>query len=128
MTVDDKDMKALVGEATQGPWDWSYGEGNRHQALIGSRGELVVEANAYYALNVVDADAQFIAEARDWVPDTLDRLDQLRDLHTSEDTCRTIAHYPRGKHLQMDDCRVYCRACGHRYPCETRRLIDGGAR
>lgn len=111
----DQEMRGVVKRATGGPWTAKTSEASMNGV------------NEYYfrpspnAPQVFSAvmkleDAELIEHSREWVPETLDRLDAVRELHAPL--------------VYADAPGIYfCKECqytasGGTYPCRTRRILD----
>lgn len=75
----DQEMRGLIDEATEGPWDYETipetGESRviRYFEFFGDQEEVVVPGGTELP------DAAFITAAREWVPDALQRLEEVRE-------------------------------------------------
>ena len=122
--MSDENMQTLIEAATPGPWEWEIGGGDTHVSLktrfphISGSGRIyhprILSPSGFDAdfIEVKSADAVLIAAASEWVPDTLDRLDRIRELHAPKE-------WP-----VVSGTITLCTVCHDSWPCETRRIID----
>ena len=95
-----EEMRAIEQAASEGPWE------------INGAGEYVSGVGLMVAPDdggVSGANAEFIAASRTFVPDALDALEEILELHS---------------HEVYDSNRRMCSACGGTVPCMTRRIIE----
>lgn len=137
--MDDQTMRALADAATQGPWDVTdvpriYAPCTEDESL-----EPLGDFDHY-------ADAEFIAAAREWVPDALERLAiaanavELANETTATYKARWRDAVARNDALEEQTGRVLdlhwgdvsvgihahiCAECRQEYPCPTIRALDG---
>lgn len=137
----DQTMRALADAATQGPWSvlpidigeevgwpWVWQTNKLHcfggivkldgrQTLDGGGLDYAhgaigsVETTDMQNPEVDHADAEFIAAAREWVPDAIRRIKAVRELHWGDVSVGIHAHI--------------CAECRQEYPCPTIRALDG---
>lgn len=100
----DQTMRALADAATQGPWDVT--DVPRVYAPCTEDGSLEPLGDFDHY-----ADAEFIAAAREWVPDAIRRIERVRELHWGDASVGIHAHI--------------CAECRQEYPCPTIRALDG---
>lgn len=96
--MNDTDMRELADEAAPAPWEWERRGLFRDEAYLESIDDIILE-NA----DRNDPTNKFIAAARSWVPDALDRLDEVRALHRSDEHAT----------------RPLCTECRRQWPCDT---------
>lgn len=102
--MNDNILRAIEKRTTEGPWRWD----SEHLRLFSPSGA-VLDSNGYEPGAVErEVDADFITAARTWVPDALDRLDEVRALHRSDNHAT----------------RPLCTECRHSWPCDTRQALD----
>lgn len=113
--IDEEHLRKLADAATEGPWEADYSEENNYS--IKSPGTEWGDGYAY----VGDRDnAEFIAAARTAVPQLLDQLDAVLDLHRPEMTYRLMD----GEDFAREPDGEVCVVCREYYPCETVQAID----
>ena len=82
---DDAALRALEARATPGPWTPDADKIRATDALLPDTIVVAYYTGHDHQLGLKttrhSADAEFIAAARDALPDRLDRLDRIRDLH-----------------------------------------------
>ena len=97
------EIRARADAAREGPWSWQ--EADDSTIAIVSEGHW--STPVAYLDATADADAQFIARAREDIPWLCDLIDAIRDLHHID--------------ILTDDCWQ----CELVWPCATGRLIEG---
>ena len=119
-----EEMRAIEQAATEGPWEhWPEARSiGVSQIIDGSLGGIIVAdvrprlgwGEQIYVPTERnprgdEPDAAFIAASRTFVPDALDALETILELHS---------------HEVYDSNRRMCSACGGTVPCATRRIIE----
>ena len=111
-------IKTRADAATEGAWwtefwldDLSWREG--HYSVLAKKDDPVriVDPNWETSEEQTKADGEFIAHARDDVPDMANALLELYDLHAPYDQCD-------------EGCCRYCEECEQEWPCTTRTVIE----
>lgn len=102
--MNDHTMRAIENKATDVPWLW-----DSEHLRLSSSGRVVIDLAGYEPAGVTrEVDAEFITAARTWVPDALDRLDEVRALHRSDNHAT----------------RPLCTECRKPWPCDTKQTVD----
>lgn len=124
------EWEALVEGATPGPWD-NYRPNRAYRiyevcaTTTQGLNETLAEVSGYNA----DADAEFIAAAREMVPALLGFVEDVLALHReSEWLCGNARH--TNPEVGCPECYTACETCDRTWPCPTvRALTDaiGGA-
>lgn len=123
-TPDTERLRKLAAEATPGPWEAQPDRTDTARIVNGPDGEMLWDARGM--LN--DADAEFIAAAREHVPALLDMLDQAE---AERDQARAQADRVRAVHQPSDPddpsaCPSSCTCGWWAYDeCPTVRALDG---
>ena len=136
MTPDYDAIKARAEAATEGPWD------HFRSAYLGNLVHRIGSASDVDDVAFVpcswghEADAEFISNARQDIPDLLTEverllavIDRVREVHAEgEFGCPYPSHgcndfYYRGNYCP--DAGTSCEACGEKYPCPTIRALGG---
>ena len=65
---------------------------------------------------------QMLRKAVEWVPEALDRLDKIQELHRVAYDCANSIH--NNPEAQCPECVAFCWECGGIYPCLTIQLLD----
>lgn len=111
-----EEMREIEQAATEGPWiHWP----EAHIQRDDTDGEIIVRPRLGWCEKIYvpternprgdEPDAAFIAASRTFVPDALDALETILELHS---------------HEVYDSNRRMCSACGGTVPCATRRIIE----
>lgn len=118
----DQEMQELAEQATEGPWASQGYDDEEHGTWFTGGGEGMKEHAIGFTSDSIlfgmsaeqsEKDAAFIAASREWVPETLNRLDQIRELH-------------KPGRVNIPDWKgLYCILCREPYPCPTVRILEG---
>lgn len=117
----DQAMRELADEATQGPWRVWYDPDPtklRDTAVETAwcHGDIEGDTELITDYLPTDADAEFIAACREWVPDALRRIEAVREIHRPE---------PHADEPTISYC-LACQHCGSHgtYPCPTIQALN----
>lgn len=124
----DQTMRALADAATDGPWRvWHDPDPTKLRdtavETAWCHGDIDGDTELITDYLPTDEDAEFIAAAREWVPDAIRRIERVREIHQPIKALNT--RYPGGKLTQV------CTGCGqddgnwNQWPCATIRALDG---
>lgn len=116
MMTSDQTMRALADAATDGPWRvWYDPDPTKLRATAVEtawcHGDIEGDTELITDYLPTDADAEFIADCREWVPDAIRRIEAVRELHWGDVSVGVHAHV--------------CAECRQEYPCPTIRALDG---
>ncbi|MCG7309711.1 MULTISPECIES: hypothetical protein [Brachybacterium] len=115
-TIDREHLRKLADAATLGPWEAErihhrpLGQPPHHCWEVTVDGQPLIDCFREDEDDAAET-ADFIAAARDAVPELLDALQRVRDLH-----------HPWGDTLSGT--RI-CNECDHAWPCATVRALEG---
>ena len=112
-----EEMRAIEQAATEGPCETGRYWGALTHESDGVLGAYYGEdcpacdesLNAEAEVVIESINLDFIAAARTFVPEALDALEEILELHS---------------HEVYDSSRRMCPACGGTVPCRTRRIIE----
>ncbi|WRS29632.1 hypothetical protein U6G28_08900 [Actinomycetaceae bacterium MB13-C1-2] len=127
--LSDQEMRALADKATEGPWAaWLDQDGTPHmqgRLMVGNSEGVIPEGETFIdgvEINPVaecytPEDRQFIAAAREWVPDALTRFAAIRELHQPDWSDWDIDH-------PEEEANCTCGYNGSYSECPTVRILD----
>ena len=125
------EIEARADAATEGPWDTSTTSWEPEARMVDvpdGDDEMSLAWEAGGGLCVMSrADAEFVADARSFVPKALAALDAVLAMHAPSKE-PTSGHY----YCDSDECdragegelRDACQHCGHWFPCPTIAAIE----